>query len=70
MSAIEHTHGQAAATQAGNGRRPESPRDGRSSMARADGGPQVPRARPRSYYGLPVLNEPVWKWEIPAYFFA
>jgi formate-dependent nitrite reductase membrane component NrfD len=24
----------------------------------------------RSYYGRPVLKEPVWTWEIPAYFFA
>lgn len=23
-----------------------------------------------SYYGLPVLKEPVWGWEIPAYFFT
>jgi formate-dependent nitrite reductase membrane component NrfD len=23
-----------------------------------------------SYYGLPVLKEPVWEWEIPAYFFT
>ena len=23
-----------------------------------------------SYYGRPVLKEPVWKWEIPAYFFT
>jgi formate-dependent nitrite reductase membrane component NrfD len=23
-----------------------------------------------SYYGRPVLREPVWKWEIPAYFFT
>jgi hypothetical protein len=23
-----------------------------------------------SYYGRPVLKEPVWTWEIPAYFFA
>ena len=22
-----------------------------------------------SYYGRPILKEPVWKWEIPAYFF-
>ncbi len=22
------------------------------------------------YYGLPVLKEPVWEWEIPAYFFT
>jgi formate-dependent nitrite reductase membrane component NrfD len=24
----------------------------------------------RSYYGLPVLKEPVWRWYIPAYFFT
>jgi formate-dependent nitrite reductase membrane component NrfD len=24
----------------------------------------------RTYYGLPVLKEPVWKWFIPAYFFT
>jgi formate-dependent nitrite reductase membrane component NrfD len=24
----------------------------------------------RSYYGRPVLKEPVWTWEIPAYFFT
>jgi formate-dependent nitrite reductase membrane component NrfD len=24
----------------------------------------------RSYYGRPILKEPVWKWEIPAYFFC
>ena len=23
-----------------------------------------------SYYGEPVLTEPVWTWEIPVYFFA
>jgi formate-dependent nitrite reductase membrane component NrfD len=23
-----------------------------------------------SYYGLPVLKEPIWRWEIPAYFFV
>lgn len=23
-----------------------------------------------SYYGRPILKEPVWKWEIPAYFFT
>jgi hypothetical protein len=26
--------------------------------------------RPRSYYGRPILKEPVWTWEIPTYFFA
>ena len=30
----------------------------------------VPEARPRSYYGQPVIKEPVWTWEIPWYFFA
>jgi formate-dependent nitrite reductase membrane component NrfD len=24
----------------------------------------------RSYYGRPILKEPVWTWEIPAYFFT
>ena len=24
----------------------------------------------RSYYGRPVLKEPVWTWEVPAYFFV
>ena len=31
----------------------------------------VPRATAgRSYYGLPLLKEPVWQWYVPAYFFA
>jgi formate-dependent nitrite reductase membrane component NrfD len=30
----------------------------------------VPKAEPRSYYGLPVIKEPVWKPEIPWYFFT
>ena len=29
----------------------------------------VPPAEPRSYYGLPVIKEPVWTPEIPVYFF-
>jgi hypothetical protein len=29
----------------------------------------VPEAEPRSYYGEPVLAQPVWTPEIPAYFF-
>ena len=24
----------------------------------------------RSYYGRPVIKEPVWTWEIPAYLFT
>jgi hypothetical protein len=30
----------------------------------------VPPADIRSYYGQPILKEPVWKWMIPAYFAA
>jgi formate-dependent nitrite reductase membrane component NrfD len=30
----------------------------------------VPDAQPRSYYGHPVIKEPVWTWEIPLYFFS
>jgi formate-dependent nitrite reductase membrane component NrfD len=25
---------------------------------------------PRSYYGQPILKQPVWSWEIPVYFFT
>jgi hypothetical protein len=35
-----------------------------------DGAAKVmPRARPTSYYGRPILKQPVWTWEIPVYFF-
>src|SRR3954469_3578006 len=27
-------------------------------------------ADPDSYYGLPVLKEPVWKWPVPTYFYV
>jgi formate-dependent nitrite reductase membrane component NrfD len=30
----------------------------------------VPPAEPRSYYGRPVIKEPVWTMEIPFYFFC
>jgi DMSO reductase anchor subunit len=30
----------------------------------------VPRERPSSYYGRPVIKPPVWTWEIPTYFFT
>ena len=30
----------------------------------------VPSATPTSYYGRPILKEPVWKWPVPAYFFT
>lgn len=33
--------------------------------------PMVPRAEFRSsYYGRPIVKKPVWKWDIPAYFFT
>lgn len=34
-------------------------------------GPQLPGADAASgYYGLPLLKEPVWTWEVPVYFFV
>src|SRR5436305_14644241 len=30
----------------------------------------VPRAEPQSYYGQPVLKEPVWTPEVPFYFYT
>jgi hypothetical protein len=30
----------------------------------------VPRERPTSYYGRPVVKRPVWTWEIPTYLFV
>jgi hypothetical protein len=36
----------------------------------SDGAPTVPRARPQSYYGRPIIKAPVWKWPIPAYLFT
>ncbi|MDX6719212.1 MAG: hypothetical protein QOJ63_1466, partial [Solirubrobacteraceae bacterium] len=64
MSATRHFRGQAAASTT-------RPSRGQAAASAADDGrPTVPRAEPRSYYGLPVLNEPVWSWEIPVYFFA
>lgn len=30
----------------------------------------VPPAEPGSYYGRPVIKEPVWTWEIPLYLFT
>jgi len=29
-----------------------------------------PMTPQRGYYGLPLLKEPVWTWEVPAYFFV
>ena len=34
-------------------------------------GAPFPEATPENgYYGLPLLKEPVWTWEVPAYFFV
>jgi DMSO reductase anchor subunit len=46
--------------------------DRRRSGRRREGGERamVPREKPRSYYGRPVIKPPVWTWEIPTYFFA
>jgi Polysulphide reductase, NrfD len=33
-------------------------------------GAVVPEAEFRSYYGRPILKEPVWTWEVPWYFFT
>jgi hypothetical protein len=40
--------------------------------ARREGGERamVPREKPTSYYGRPVIKPPVWTWEIPTYFFT
>lgn len=45
-------------------------RAGRAERGGRPGGEQamVPEAEPRSYYGRPVLKQPVWKWDVPAYF--
>ena len=44
----------------------------RSPVGRGEGKERrmVPPAEPRSYYGRPVVKEPVWTPEIPVYFFT
>ncbi len=37
---------------------------------RRDGATMVPDAEPRSYYGQPIINRPVWTWEVPWYLWA
>ena len=37
---------------------------------RREVGGAVEEAEGPSYYGLPVLKEPVWIWTIPLYFFV
>jgi hypothetical protein len=55
----------------GNHDSAQAPRSG-NARRRGDGGERamVPPAQPRSYYGKPVVKQPVWTWEIPVYFFV
>src|SRR5436190_2262723 len=39
----------------------------RLDQLRRNAQPMLPE---RGYYGLPFLKEPVWTWEVPAYFFV
>jgi hypothetical protein len=43
-----------------------------SETFRVDGNGSITAAgtQMRSYYGRPIIKEPVWTWEIPAYFFT
>lgn len=47
----------------------EAPGEARRRRGRGAERAMVPPAEPRSYYGRPVIKQPVWTWEIPAYFF-
>ncbi|MGH3122437.1 MAG: NrfD/PsrC family molybdoenzyme membrane anchor subunit, partial [Streptosporangiaceae bacterium] len=61
----QHRPGQPGDGQHGSGRHGSGKRGGR-------GGEQlvVPRAQPDSYYGKPILKEPVWRSpEVPGYLF-
>ncbi|MEA2371532.1 MAG: hypothetical protein QOH12_1926 [Solirubrobacteraceae bacterium] len=62
--------GLAGGGQDSRGDRPRSGQARARSGGGRDGGPTVPRAVPRSYYGQPILNKPTWTWEIPVYFFV
>jgi Polysulphide reductase, NrfD len=58
---------------AGSGSAPRRP-EGSGKPGGAPGGrvrgSMVPEAEFRSYYGRPIIKEPVWTWEVPWYFFA
>jgi len=53
------------------GSAPRSTQAARTRVGRREGGERrmVPKERPRSYYGRPVVKPPVWTWQIPTYFF-
>ena len=57
---------------AGQGARsPVGRSNGSSGGGRRGRGEQrmVPDAQPRSYYGMPVIKEPTWEWEVPWYLY-
>jgi hypothetical protein len=58
-------------TPSGEGRA-RTAQDTRSGVGRRRGGERrmVPHDEPRSYYGRPIVKPPVWKPEIPWYFFT
>jgi hypothetical protein len=52
---------------------PHSTQEARTGVGKDRGAkeiPMVPKDRPRTYYDRPVVKEPVWKPEIPWYFFT
>jgi hypothetical protein len=58
---------------ASRGEGPHSAQEARTGVGRDRGTkemPMVPKDRPRTYYDRPVVKSPVWKPEIPWYFFA
>jgi hypothetical protein len=50
---------------------PRSTQATETRVGRREGGERrmVPKERPRSYYGRPVVKPPIWTWQIPTYFF-
>jgi hypothetical protein len=53
---------QATSTEVGDRRRTGRREGGERAM--------VPREKPSSYYGRPIIKPPVWTWEVPAYWFT
>lgn len=47
-----------------------APRHPDDQQDHADPGRAGSGRPPRSYYGKPIINRPVWTWEIPTYFYA
>ena len=58
-----------SAPAAPDGDRRDGGRRGGAPASRVRGS-MVPEAEFRSYYGRPIIKEPVWTWEVPCYFFA